>query len=206
VSTGRLEAFSDGVLAVAITLLVLDLKASTDRAAGSLAHQLGHDWASFAAYAVSFLVIGTIWVNHNALFALAARVDRVLMFYNLLLLLFVTTIPFTTSTYASFLRHGGSDARVAVLVYGASNTGMAVGFTLILARLVRHNMTIRPVTGNPRSVIARFGLGVLLYPLVSLISLAWPPLMLIIYLLLAVYYMFEQTPFLRTQGASAEPG
>ena len=80
--------------------------------------QLRHEWPSFAAYVLSFFIIGVIWVNHHALFALAARVDRALLFYNLLLLMWVTTIPFTTSTLASFLRSGGSDTRWAVVLYG----------------------------------------------------------------------------------------
>lgn len=190
---GRVEAFSDGVLAVAITILVLDLKAEPRSHAGSLAHQLRTEWPSFGAYAVSFLVIGTIWVNHHALFALAARVDRVLLFYNLLLLMFVATIPFTTAAYAEFLRDGGGDARLAVLLYGGSNTGMSIGFTLILARMVRHGLLRTPVADG-WAVIARFSVGVLIYPAVTLISLAWPPLVLIVFSLLAVYYMFEQTP------------
>src|SRR5206468_3769657 len=81
----RLEAFSDGVLAVAITLLVLDLHVTPDSSL-SLVAQLGAEWPSFAAYGISFFVIGVIWVNHHALIGLAARVDRGLMFYNLLLL------------------------------------------------------------------------------------------------------------------------
>src|SRR5438128_11193546 len=123
---GRVEAFSDGVLAVAITLLVLDLKIDTGhRDSPSVASQLRHDWPSFAAYLVSFLVIGVIWVNHHALFALVSQVDRVLLFENLILLMFVTTLPFTTSTLAEFLREGGANARWAVALYGVSNSGMA---------------------------------------------------------------------------------
>src|SRR5512140_3700214 len=111
---GRAEAFSDGVLAVAITLLALDLHVDVT-GHGSVAHQLRERWPTFAAYVVSFFVIGVIWVNHHALFALIDRVDRVLLFENLLLLMFVTTLPFTTSTLADFVRAGGADARWAVL-------------------------------------------------------------------------------------------
>ena len=123
---GRLEAFSDGVLAVAITLLVLDLHLDVSSGHKGVGTQLREEWPSFAAYLVSFFFIGVIWVNHNALLALAARVDRVLTFYNLLLLMWVTTIPFTTSTFAGFLREGGTDARWAVLLYGISIEGMAI--------------------------------------------------------------------------------
>ena len=106
--TGRLEAFSDGVFAVAITLLVLDLH--VDPASGrTLAAQLGAEWPAFAAYSLSFLVIGVVWVNHHALLSLAARTDRKLLFYNLILLMWVAVIPFTTATLADYLRDGGAD-------------------------------------------------------------------------------------------------
>src|SRR4051812_23983537 len=110
----RVEAFSDGVLAVAITLLVLDLHVDRNGPDGrSLAFQLAHDWPSYVAYAVSFMVIGVIWVNHHALFALVGQVDRTFLFLNLVLLMFVTTMPFTTSTLAKFVQDGGADARWA---------------------------------------------------------------------------------------------
>jgi uncharacterized membrane protein len=199
---GRLEAFSDGVLAVAITLLVLDLHA----AAGpeSLAHQLAGEWPSFAAYLVSFFVIGVIWVNHHALFTLAARVDRVLMFYNLLLLMFVCSIPFTTATLASYLREGGPDARLAVLLYGVSTEGMAISFTLILARLVQRQLLVRPVEhAAGRRAVRRFGLGTLGYPMVVLVGLLSAPFMLVLYGALTAFYIFEQTPIIANDGTPA---
>jgi uncharacterized membrane protein len=201
----RLEAFSDGVLAVAITLLVLDLH--VDAAGdGSLGAQLRHEWPSFAAYLLSFSIIGVIWVNHHALFALAARVDRALLFYNLLLLMWVTTIPFTTSTLASFLRSGGSDTRWAVVLYGISMEGMAISFTLILAYLLRHQLVVRPVSrAEGRAAVRRFGLGTLVYPAVMLIGLIWPIVMLVVYGGLTVYYIVEQTPILPGEPQGATP-
>lgn len=135
---GRLEAFSDGVLAVAITLLVLDLH--IDPHEGSIPHQLAEHWTSYAAYVVSFLVIGVIWVNHHALLSRVAHVDRVLLFENLVLLMFVTTLPFTTATLADHVGASDADARWAVLLYGLSNIGMAVGFTAMFARMVRRDL------------------------------------------------------------------
>ena len=110
---GRLEAFSDGVLAVAITLLVLDLHVDASEGHPSLGHQLRLLWPQISAYVVSFLVIGVIWVNHHALCLLIGTVDRTLLFVNLVLLLFVTTLPFTTSVLADFISDGGADARWA---------------------------------------------------------------------------------------------
>lgn len=193
---GRLEAFSDGVLAVAITLLVLDLHVYPE-GHGSLAQQLVQEWPSFAAYVLSFFIIGVIWVNHHALLALAARVDRVLMFDNLLLLLFVTTIPFTTSTLASFLTAGGTDARLAVVLYGLSMEGMAVSFTLMLRHLVRRGLLIHPVDrATGRRAVRRFGLGTVVYPIVVLVGLVSPPVMLLLYAALTGFYITEQTPIL----------
>ena len=193
---GRAEAFSDGVLAVAITLLVLDLHVeATDH--GRLAHQLGQIWPNYAAYVVSFLVIGVIWVNHHALFTLVDRVDRVLLFQNLVLLMFVTTVPFTTSTLAEFLREGGADARWAVVVYGISNVGMAFSFTAMLSHIVHHNLLINPITPAAAArAVRRFGLGSIAYPVATAAGLVWPPLALIAFGSLAGYYAIEQTQIL----------
>jgi len=193
---GRAEAFSDGVLAVAITLLVLDLHVDAT-GHGSLSHQLGQTWPSFAAYVVSFFVIGVIWVNHHALFALIDRVDRVLLFENLMLLMFVTTLPFTASTLAEFVREGGANARLAVVLYGISNIGMALGFTAMLSRMVHHGLLANPVPPEvAKRAVRRFGLGTIAYPVATAAGLLWPPLILIAIGVLAVYYMAEQTQIL----------
>jgi len=197
---GRAEAFSDGVLAVAITLLALDLHVEAT-GHGTLVHQLGQAWPSFVAYVVSFFVIGVIWVNHHAMFALIDKVDRVLLFENLVLLMFVVTLPFTTSTLADFIPEGGSNARWAVLLYGVSNMGMAFAFTAMLSRMIHHGLLVRPVppdVGN--RAIRRFGLGTIAYPVVTALGLIWPPFMLIGIGALAVYYMAEQTQILPSDG------
>src|SRR6185437_983777 len=92
----RLEAFSDGVFAVAITLLALDLAVAGPEGHGPLAEQLYHKWPAFLAYLISFFMIGIIWVNHHALVRQITKVDRTLLFLNLVLLLFVVLIPFST--------------------------------------------------------------------------------------------------------------
>ena len=193
-SRGRLEAFSDGVLAVVITLLALDLHT---RAEGpdSLATQLRAQWPSFAAFALSFFVVGVIWVNHHALFALVARVDRTVMFLNLLLLMWVTTIPFTTSALAGYLRAGGADAHLAVVLYGTSNEGMAVSFTLIMRHLLRRRLLLRPMDGGEaRAALRRFGLGTALYPAIAVVGLFSPVAMLLLYAVQNAFYVLEQTP------------
>jgi uncharacterized membrane protein len=196
VPKGRVEAFSDGVLAVAITLLVLDLHVDTG-GGDSLAHQLWAKWPSFAAYVLSFFVIGVIWVNHHALFSLLGRVDRPLLFYNLLLLMFVTTIPFTTATLAANLRGDTGDVRTAVLLYGVSMEGMSISYRLIISRMVHRNLLIRPVDEQTgRRAVRRFGLGTLVYPVVMVVGLFSPTIMLLLYAALTMFYVLEQTPIL----------
>ena len=194
---GRVEAFSDGVLAVAITLLVLDLHFDSAAHHPSVAHQIRENWPSYVAYALSFLVIGVIWVNHHALFVLVGRVDRVFLFENLVLLLFVTTMPFTTSALADFLRGGGADARWAVVLYGISNLGMSLGFVSMLHRMIYHGLLKHPVELSVgRVALMRFGIGTIAYPISTGLGLLWPPLVLITMGGLAIYYMFEQTQIL----------
>jgi uncharacterized membrane protein len=191
----RLEAFSDGVFAVAITLLALDLTVAGP-GHHSLGHQLADRWPSYAAYAVSFFTIGITWVNHHALFKGFAVADRVLLFLNLTLLLFIVAIPFGTSTMAAYLRGGGGDAHLAGALYAAILEGMALSFTAIFAWSVRDDeRRQQPLpTATVRRALARFGIGSLVY-LVALglaFVTAWATLALIA--AVAVYYVFEQTP------------
>jgi uncharacterized membrane protein len=192
---GRLEAFSDGVLAVAITLLVLDLHVTEGDGNGSLWHQVHDEWPSFAAYVISFFVIGTIWVNHHALFVLIDRVDRSMLFYNLLLLFWVSTLPFTASALAEFLRDGSTnDVRVAVLLYGISNEGMAIAFALIVRHMLSVPLVNGPVTADARrKAVLRYGLGSLGYPLITVVGLFSAVLMLVLYLAMIIYYIADQT-------------
>src|SRR5690348_1748378 len=109
---GRLEAFSDGVFAVAITLLALNL-AVAGRGHGSLAYQLQQRWPSFLAYLISFFTVGIIWVNHHALLSNVVVVSRLLLYLNLVLLLFVVMLPFGAATVSDYLAHDDFDAKVA---------------------------------------------------------------------------------------------
>jgi uncharacterized membrane protein len=191
---GRLEAFSDGVFAVAITLLALGL-AVAGPGHGSLAHQLGQRWPGFVAYVISFFTIGIIWVNHHALVSNIAVVSRALMFLNLVLLMFVVLVPFATGTVADYLAHGGFDAKVAVAVYAGTLLGMSVGFASMLEWSLGDGHTHVPVPRERRWVARlRFTSGGLVYLAVIGIAFLSAPLALAITGAVAVYYIFERTP------------
>lgn len=130
----RLEAFSDGVYAIALTLLVigLDVPASSDR----LLQELAGEWPSFVGYLVSFAFIGGSWFVHNNLTRLLAIADSVFVQVNLLLLLFVTFIPFTTGVLAAHLT--GSGQRIAVVLFGANMT-LAEAMLGVLSSYVARN-------------------------------------------------------------------
>ena len=192
--SGRLEAFSDGVFAVAITLLALDL-AVAGPGHGSLAHQLANHWPSFVAYVVSFFVIGITWVNHHALVDTFVKVDRYLLFLNLVLLMFVVAIPFATSTVATYLRDGGNDAHIAAALYGSVLEGMAVSFGSIFVWSVRRDRRLVPLPeGAVRTAVLRFGLGTIAYLVAIAVAFVSAPASLLVIALVAVYYIFEQTP------------
>jgi uncharacterized membrane protein len=191
---GRLEAFSDGVMAVAITLLALDLVVAGP-GHGPLLRQLGDHWPSFLAYLISFFTIGIIWVNHHELVKNVAIVDRTLLFLNLLLLLFVVVIPFATSTMAKYLTSNDQDAHVAMVVYGAAFEGMALSFAAIFAWTMGEGRVHRPVPREARGAAwLRFSIGAVVYLVAIAVALVSAPLALGIIGLVAVYYIFERTP------------
>jgi uncharacterized membrane protein len=191
---GRLEAFSDGVFAVAITLLALNL-AVKPPGNGTLAHLLAQQWPGYAAYLISFFTIGIIWVNHHMLVSNVLVVTRLLLFLNLVLLLFVVLIPVATATVADYLADGGFDAKLAVAVYGIVLTGMSVGFSGIAEWSLGEGRTRVPVPPDKRwAARLRFMSGGLVYLLVIAIAFISAPAALGLSGLVAVYYIFERTP------------
>ena len=191
---GRLEAFSDGVFAVAITLLALNLVVAGP-GHGPLLSQLGEHWPSFVAYLISFLTIGIIWVNHHALVRNIAAVDRTLLFLNLLLLLFVVLIPFATGTMAEYLTSDGQDAKVAMALYGGVFEAMGLSFAAIFGWTLREGRTYRAIPEDARRAAWwRFTIGNLVYALAIVVAFVNALASLAIIGLVALYYVFERTP------------
>lgn len=199
----RLESFSDGVMAVAITLLVLNLQVDGTSSV-PLADQLRSEFPMFAAYVVSFLFVGVIWLNHHALFNIVTAVDRHVLVYNLMLLMFVVAIPFVTSTYAEYLPAGGTNAKVTVLLYGVVMEGMSISFSLIFVRLQKAGLT-RASSAVDRKMLVRYGIGHVIYPVITLIGWFRPPLMLPMYAAVVAYYFGPGLHALHVLNDAREP-
>ena len=198
-SVGRLEAFSDGVLAIVITLLILEIKVPTGHE-GTLGSALARQWPQYVAFLLSFLIVGIIWLNHHATFNLLGRTDHTIQVLNLILLLPVTVLPWPTALLAEYTHEGtAGDRRVAVLVYGVTSSVMSASFNVLWRYLLRHPELHKPqVTAELLAVRnRRYNTGLAAYPVATVIGLVSAPLFLALMLALAVLYLLP-TPDVRT--------
>ncbi len=190
--TNRLEAFSDGVFAIAITLLILDVTVRPDAPVG---HELLRVWPSYVGYAVSFLTVGVMWINHHTICRHLGRVDRVFLSLNILLLLCIAFFPFPTRLLAEHIR--GSGARDAALVYGCTGVVTAICFNALWRyasggmRLLRPDADRREVTGITRSYVP----GVAMYGTATLLAFAHPWASAAAYVAIAAFYVLSSSFF-----------
>lgn len=184
----RFEAFSDGVFAIAITLLVLGfvlpaLRNPNDN--GELARALLRMWPNLVAYALSFGVIGIMWQNHHALFRLVRRVDRMTVFLNLTLLAATAFIPFATNVLGS---HPTLSA--ATFLYGVTLSFCATAYNLMLGHLVRTNAFASAIGGDALArTIRAYRIGWAGYAAATLLALFVPVVSFAAYLAIAAYYL-----------------
>ena len=191
---GRLEAFSDGVIAIAITLLVLEIRIPRGLADGSLTHALRVEWPSFGAYFVSFVAIGVMWVNHHSLLHDIKVVDRAILYLNLFLLMGVAFLPFPTALFAEYLRKGSTNSHVAAAVYSANMVVIAVAFGLMRWWMVRDDRLLHPHIDQPlaRAQLGRFTIGIWIY--IATVGLAFINAVacLVVHFLVVAYYATDQ--------------
>lgn len=181
--TSRVEMFSDGVMAIAITLLVLDIRLPETSGTADLLPQLLHLWPTYLAYLDSFLAIGVIWMCHHAFFGRLRRVDTLLRWANLALLLTVGFLPFPTAVLAKHMTDSGHNAKIAAAFYGL--TAMAQAFAWVLMWLpVRRNPDLFELgyDGEFARRQSRLGTaGVAVFGCCALVSLLAPLVALVLY-------------------------
>ncbi|MBV9281725.1 MAG: DUF1211 domain-containing protein [Chloroflexi bacterium] len=203
-TTNRLQAFSDGVFAVAITLLVFNLTVP-NAASGHLWRALRDEWPYFASYLVSFFVIGIIWVNHHTIFDRIARVDRPLLFLNLVLLVWVVLIPFPTQLLAKYIQ-SGSDSHVAAAAYSGTMFLMSVAFSALWSYAVfSHDLLDERIDPRvARSALPRFASGVAIYAVTIGVAFVNAVVCLALHAVIALYYVFDQISTSDSPAAGAQ--
>ena len=185
-TTDRLQALSDGVFAIAMTLLVLELPLPEH--SDDLAHDLIEQWPFYAAYAVSFGTLAIIWINHHALLDRVARADRTLMELNLLLLLFVALVPWPTGLIAAYLRDG-AEGPAAGVTYGIVLGLMSLAFASIWLWLARaEHLLHEGPKPHLTAAIRRSLVGPGAYACGALLSLVSAPLAFVVYAGVAVFF------------------
>ena len=190
--TSRLEAFSDGVFAIAITLLVLQLHIPDVQDGERLWPALLDQWPQFGAYLTSFAILGIMWVNHHSMFRLIDRADRGLIFLNLGLLFWAALLPFPTELFAEYLRDESTDAQVAAAVYNANRAAAALIFSLMWWHVLRKHLIAHNLNrAQQRRSVLWFSVGTVIYAATIGLSFVSPPITLLVQFLLAVYYGFE---------------
>jgi len=187
-SKARAEAFSDGIFAIAATLLVLDL--AVPKPGSSLLTGLLGEWPAYAAYATSFLTIGIIWVNHHAVLERLERIDRGFLFLNVVFLLFVALIPFPTKVLSQYLQSGGDYAHVAAAAYGVAMILMGISFSAL-----NYYASVRGLIPQREKLTSwqqvRYSIGLLMYLVGTAESLFNARIALLIYAGMAFYYVIE---------------
>ena len=189
-STNRLEAFSDGILAVAATLLVLDIGVPSVKPNETLAHALLHQWPHYAAYVTSFLTIGIIWINHHAMISRLRVADRTILGLNLLLLMSIAVLPFATALMAAYLKET-SGQHLAAAVYAGAFTVMAVFFTILQRHILlqkSHMLTSELSDERRREILTRSLRGVGPYVVATAVAILSAYASIAICFAIAVYY------------------
>jgi uncharacterized membrane protein len=191
--TGRLETFADGVIAIAITLLILEVKVPEPAGTTSLTAALLKQWPSYGGYAVSFLTIGVIWVNHHHMFKLIARTNHAFLILNVVFLMAIAFLPWPTALVAAYMQDPAGRA-AAAFVYALTMVAIAVMFNLVWRYAVARGLL---TTGLDPRAVTRAGrnymLGPAVYGAATLIAIWAPFVTLGICGGLAVYWLLPGT-------------
>ena len=196
---GRLETFADGVFAIAATLLIIDV-GLPENFDDSLGRELLDIWPQYAAYAISFVTIGIMWVNHHMLIRQIERVDRTFLFLNIGLLACIAFVPFPTRILAEFVR--GDEGQAAALLYGITLTVTAVFFISVWlyashrGRLLHPGADPKEVSGITRSYLP----GSPMYAAATLVAFVSPEASAVLFGVIAAFYMISSSFFGRVPG------
>lgn len=201
-STSRIETFADGVFAIAATLLILNVDSQISEDVHDLGTELLHIWPSYLAYAVSFVTIGIMWINHHTVMSQIDRTDRRFLVATVGLLLCIAFVPFPTRLVAEHIR--GEGAQDAALAYGFTMVATAIMFSITWFYASRGKRLLRPdadpaiVTGISRSYLP----GPFIYLAATLIAFASPTTSVVLFMAIALFYVIESAIFGSVKSAA----
>ncbi len=195
--TGRIEAFSDGVIAIAITLLVLEIKVPhlKEGAEGNLWKELLQLWPSYGGYLTSFLVIGIIWINHHQMYKLIQRTNHAFLALNVLFLMVISFLPFPTGVLSEYMREG-REQQTATIFYAGIMLLMAGVFNILWryasgkAGLLDHKLPPTLIKG----ISQKYNFGLLLYVVAFGLAFLSYEVSLGLIVLLALYFLLPSLP------------
>jgi uncharacterized membrane protein len=201
-SKGRVEAFSDGVFAVAATLLIFNVQIDKTAPGGLLAALLAA-WPKYAAYVASFITIGVMWINHHGLFGRIARTNRTLMFLNLLLLMAIVFLPFPTAVLGSNILVP-RDANTAASLYGLNTSLIALLFSAVWIYALTHADLLSPDVDRQAAMRSwpRYSAGLVAYLACIPLGQLSPIAVVIVCLAIGVYYLSERLPDIARESAA----
>lgn len=191
--TARLETFADGVFAIAITLLILEIR--VPRVPGTrLGSALAQQWPSYAGYIVSFLTIGVMWVNHHHMFKLIERTTHGFLMTNVLFLMTIAFLPWPTALVADYVRDPGGRTLVTV-VYGLTMTAIAIMFNVVWRYASGRGDLLGPQADRAAVIRTRrsYLMGPIVYAASTLMAVASPFVSLSVFAALSVYWLLPGT-------------
>ena len=203
--TGRLETFADGVFGIAATLLILSVDTHVGSPKGyELRGTLLDAWPSYLAYAISFLTIGIIWMNHRTMMNQIDRTDRPFLILTIGFLLVVAFIPLPTRLVAEFI--GKDGARAATVTYGITLTLLAAMFNGLWFYAVRGGRLLRADADDRtvRGISKTFVFGPWIYLAATVVSAIAPTVGAIVFMLFALFWVIESSVFGRDRSDRAE--
>jgi uncharacterized membrane protein len=191
--TARLETFADGVMAIAITLLILEVDVPHLGPGESLGNALGRQWPSYAGYLISFLTIGIIWVNHHHMFAVIDRSNHIFLMLNVVFLLGIATLPWSTALIAAYIEDP-TRRTLVTLVYGGTMTFIAVMFNVVWGYAAYGGRLLGAADqAGVRRITRGYAAGPISYGAATLLALVNPWVSLVIFALLALYYLLPSS-------------
>ena len=207
-ATNRLGSFSDGVIAVAVTLLVLGITVPDELHGHSLGHALLGNWSQYAAYVVSFLTIGIVWINHHAMLGRLREADHAILILNLVLLMTIGILPFATELLAHYLRRPSGQS-LAAAVYAGSFLLMALTFSILNRHILidkAHLLSAELPLARRRRILRNAAVGVLPYAVATPLAFVSPYITLGICAALAGFYALPVASGAIRDDASSDAG